>query len=146
MFFVDFLAWTLVLYWIHRAAHAIPALQYAHWDHHWYITNHKDMGWHWSNLFLFNDNWISTLDLWLTEVIPTVLFAWFFDAWWLVVFYYVWAAVIQEAVEHNSRINWYPITSGQWHLTHHQNPSKNFGVFIPVWDKVFGTEQWTTHN
>jgi sterol desaturase/sphingolipid hydroxylase (fatty acid hydroxylase superfamily) len=123
----------------------MPFIQHIHWNHHWYISNHKTT-WHWSNLFLFNDTWISTIDLWITEVVPTLLFAWVFDAWWVLVFYYVWASTVQEAVEHNTKINLYPVTSGQWHLLHHKQADRNFGVFIPVWDKLFGTEQWTSKH
>lgn len=142
---VLFLAWTFLLYWVHRFVHSLSFIQHIHWNHHWYISNHKTT-WHWSNLFLFNDTWISTIDLWITEVIPTLLFAWVFDAWWVLAFYYVWAATVQEAVEHNTKINLYPVTSGQWHLLHHKQADRNFGVFIPIWDKLFGTEQWTTKH
>lgn len=139
-FIVEFLAWTFMLYLIHRAVHVMPLIQHLHWNHHWYVSNHT-MSWHWSNLFLFNDTWISTIDLWITEVVPTVLFAWITGAWWIAVFYYLWAAILQEDLEHNANINMYPLTSGQWHLVHHQQADKNFGVFVPVWDKLFGTEQ-----
>lgn len=124
----------------------MPFIQHIHWNHHWYISNHTTT-WHWSNLFLFNDTWISTIDLWITEVIPTLLFAWLTGAWWIAGFYYVWAATVQEIIEHNCRVNLYPLlTSGKWHLVHHQNASTNFGVFTSLWDSLFGTEQWTTEH
>lgn len=141
MFIIKFIAWTLVLYIIHRLVHITPYLKSIHLDHHRYINQNKTQ-WHWSNLFLFNDTWASTLDLWITEVIPTVIFAWIFDAWWLIVFYYLWAALLQEIIEHDPKFNKYPlITSGRWHLIHHKNLKKNFGLFFPVWDKIFATEQ-----
>lgn len=60
--------------------------------------------------------------------------------WWLFIVYYIWAAFIQEAIEHNPEFNIYPwITSGKWHLQHHTDHSKNYGVFTPIWDKIFGT-------
>ena len=140
-FIVEFITWTLMLYVIHRAIHVTPYLKFIHMDHHRYVNKNKT-SWHWSNLFLFNDTWTSTFDLWITEVIPTLIFAWLFDAWWLAIFYYLWAALIQEIIEHNPKFNKYPfITSGQWHLIHHKNSKKNFGLFFPIWDKIFITEQ-----
>ena len=137
---LEFVSWTLMLYWIHRAVHIVPFLQNLHLDHHKYI-NHHQTGWHWSNLFLYNDTWKSTFDLWISEVIPTVVFAAIFNAWWLVGFYYVWAAFFQENLEHNRNNNFYPLTFGKWHMIHHRKMKKNFGLFTPIWDKIFRTEQ-----
>lgn len=136
-----FVAWTFLLYVVHRLVHVLPVVKWIHWDHHIHIINNKT-GWHWSNLFLFNDTWTSTLDLWITEVIPTIAFSAVTGQWWLCVFYYVWAAFIQESIEHNANFNWYPFTSGKWHLQHHHMSSTNFGLFTPVWDKLFRTERW----
>lgn len=134
-----FLSWTFVLYWIHRAAHRSPLIKHLHRDHHKYINTHPT-SWHWNNLFLFNDTWKSTADLWITEVIPTLLFSYVTGAWWISVFYYLWAALLQETIEHNSNFSIYPwLTSGRWHLVHHRNPKLNFGLFFPVWDILFGT-------
>lgn len=134
------LVWTLVLYAIHRLAHQIPILQRIHNAHHKTIKKNNTSKWHWSNLFLYNDNWLSTVDLWISDIIPTIGVAIIFDAWWIVFFYYVWAAFFQERLEHNNNINWYPFTCGQWHMNHHNNPKCNYGLFFPVWDKVFKTE------
>jgi sterol desaturase/sphingolipid hydroxylase (fatty acid hydroxylase superfamily) len=97
--------------------------------------------WHWSNLFLFNDNWSSTTDLWLTEVLPTILFSFITGQYWLIAFYYVWAAFIQEPIEHNPKFDAPFILSGRRHLIHHNTPKKNYGLFFPIWDKTFGTYQ-----
>lgn len=137
MTLVYFLLWTLVLYWIHRIGHHTPVVRKYHMSHHRYILTH-DVTWHWSNLFLFNDNWESTIDLWITEVIPTILFATLTGEYWIMMFYYVWAAFIQESIEHNSRVDLPGFTSGKWHLIHHNSPV-NYGLFIPVWDILFGT-------
>lgn len=138
---IEFAAWTLLLYWIHRAAHRIPMLAQWHAHHHSYINQQGSKS-HWqaNNLLLFNDNWPSTVDLWTTEVIPTFVFAWITGAWWIAVFYYIWAALLQELLEHRAGFNLYPFTAGEWHLTHHQCPHNNFGLFIPVWDSIFKTE------
>jgi sterol desaturase/sphingolipid hydroxylase (fatty acid hydroxylase superfamily) len=143
---VYFFVWTLILYWIHRIGHTVPILKKFHFDHHRLVLdklrkNEKPTKWHWSNLFLFNDTWKSTVDLWITEVIPTLLFSLVTGQWWLSVFYYVWAAFIQEAIEHDPKFNWPLLTSGQWHLQHHVSSNKNYGLFFPVWDMVFDSHK-----
>jgi sterol desaturase/sphingolipid hydroxylase (fatty acid hydroxylase superfamily) len=139
MSLIYFIAWTFLLYWLHRIIHATPVLQRIHAQHHGYINTHST-AWSWNNLVLFNDNWICTLDLWITDVIPTVAFAWLTGQWWLVAFYYIWAAFIQEQVEHNPKFSLYPyLHSGKWHLVHHKNSNKNFGMFIIIWDILFST-------
>lgn len=135
-----FLVWTFCLYVIHRLAHAWKPMRTLHLDHHRYVANNKT-GWHWSNLFLFNDTWKSTADLWITEVIPTIVVAFALNAPWLCLFYYLWAAFIQESIEHNNRFDLPLLTSGKWHLIHHARPSKNFGLFFPLWDVLFRTNQ-----
>ena len=137
-----FLLWTLMIYWVHRLIHMfrIPFVTEMHWDHHKQVTTDNIKGLHWSNIFLFNDTWKSTADLWLSEVIPTLLFCWAFDQWWLAIAYYLWAAFVQEAVEHNPKCDLYPLlTGGRWHLIHHSDSRVNFGLFFPVWDWLFGT-------
>jgi sterol desaturase/sphingolipid hydroxylase (fatty acid hydroxylase superfamily) len=137
---VAFLAWTFCLYWIHRAGHKIQFVNKFHQDHHLFINRNGGTSWHWNNLFLYNDTWKSTIDLWITEVIPTVIFSAITGHWWIAIFYYFWAALLQEVIEHNPKFNLYPwLTSGQWHLVHHRSQRKNFGLFLPIWDKMFGT-------
>lgn len=134
-----FMVWTLSLYWIHRLAHTIPLLKQVHIEHHRYIRLHNTK-WHWNNLFLVNDNLLSTLDLWISEVIPTIIISYITGHWWITVFYYIWAAFLQENLEHNTNNNYYPFTAGKWHLVHHSNITRNFGLFTPIWDKFFRTE------
>lgn len=128
-----------MLYVTHRSAHALPVIRRIHADHHVHVHQDK-VGWSWKNLILYVDSPKSTADQWITEVIPTLMFCALTGAWWIGAFYYVWAAFIQEAIEHNQSFNWYPyLTSGKWHLIHHSHPTKNYGVFTPLWDKLFGT-------
>jgi sterol desaturase/sphingolipid hydroxylase (fatty acid hydroxylase superfamily) len=138
-YFLYFLAWTFLLYWLHRSAHVLPSLRNFHRHHHVFV-NRYNTGWHWNNLFLFNDNWASTVDLWITEVIPTFVYSWLTGQWWIMIFYYFWAAFLQEELEHRKNLNLYPLTCGMWHLKHHHRPNKNYGLFFPLWDKIFGTE------
>jgi len=135
------LLWTCWLYWTHRLGHIIPGIRQIHNHHHRYISTHTPPQWSWNNLLLFNDNWMSTLDWWFTEVIPTVIFCLITGQWWIAVFHYVYSATAQEQTEHNPNFSWYPwLSAGKWHLHHHLNDAtKNFGPFIVIWDKVFGT-------
>lgn len=137
----EFLLWTFCLYWIHRIIHKIPKLKKIHFAHHRFIAKNPSVRWHWNNLLLVNDNVDSTIDLWITEVLPTVLISILLNAWWLSIFYYLWAAIIQERIEHDDTFNFYPLTSGRWHLIHHKKATRNFGLFFPVWDIVFGTNE-----
>lgn len=134
-----FLLWTFMLYWIHRIGHKVPVIRKFHSIHHGYI-NSTITGWHWNNLFLFNDNWPSTIDLWITEVVPTIIFSWLTGQWWIAAFYYIWAAFLQEELEHRRNLNIPLLTCGEWHLKHHRRSDKNFGLFFPLWDKLFKTE------
>ena len=141
-----FILWTFVIYWMHRAAHIVPFMNKLHADHHKQIAQDTYKGLHWTNLFLYFDSPKSTADQWATEVIPTIVMS-LFVGWWLFAVYYVWAAFIQEAIEHNPKFNFYPfITSGKWHLLHHEDNDKNFGVFFPVWDRLFGTWKGLNDN
>lgn len=136
-FVLYFLLWTFMLYWIHRLSHVIPIIKQIHFSHHKYINSNTPT-WHWNNLFLYNDTPMSTLDLWLTEVIPTFLFSVATGQIWIIVFYYLWAALIQETIEHNRNFNVPLLTSGKWHLIHHGSPY-NYGLLIPAWDILFRT-------
>ena len=144
MIFIDvvyFFIWTFFLYWIHRAGHRIKFVQRYHLEHHKFVNQngvHKSK-WEWNNLFLFNDNKNSTLDLWITEVLPTLVFSFITGAWWIFFLYYVWAALFQEILEHKQNFNLPIFTAGQWHLQHHRNYKTNFGLFLPIWDILFGT-------
>jgi len=137
MILLYFLLWILLLYWIHRLAHILPLVKKYHFHHHKFVLQNKT-GWHWSNIFLFNDDVKSTVDLWITEVIPTIFFCVITTQYWILVFYYIWAAFIQESIEHNEKVNLPILTSGKWHILHHHRPV-NYGLFIPIWDMVFKT-------
>ena len=142
-----FLLWTFMIYWIHRAVHDfnIPYMSDFHWDHHKQVTNENTIGLHWTNMLLINDNIKSTLDLWCTEIIPTIVFCWLTGHWWILIGYYIWAAFIQEAIEHNKNFDWYPfMTSGKWHLEHHKDHRVNLSLFVPIWDILFKTHK--KHN
>ena len=140
MIVVQFILWSFILYICHRLAHSIGFLWYYHCDHHKQISSQTNKGCHWTNCFLFFDTWKSTADQWLIEIIPTILVCFLFSDITLLVLYYFWAVFIQERIEHNPNFDLYPIlTSGKWHLIHHTNYDKNYGVFTSIWDKIFKT-------
>lgn len=135
-----FLLWTLLLYFIHILAHKVPFLWHFHRDHHKQVAMNNVGKWRWHNLFLYIDTFETTVDQWITEVIPTFVFSFITGAWWIFIGYYIWSATFQEVVEHNEKIDIYPYeVSGKWHMVHHTNPDKNYGIIIPIWDIIFNT-------
>jgi len=141
-----FFLWTFFIYWIHRIGHMFPKLFPTHRAHHHFVAN-NEITWSWNNIFLFNDNWDSTFDFWLTEVVPTIIFVIITDQWWLGIGFYLYAAFIQEWFEHNKNFNGYPLyTSGKWHMLHHTNYPCNFGIGTPFWDWVFNTQKRLDHT
>jgi len=137
--FMIFIGWTLYLYLCHRLVHVTPIIKNFHRHHHVFILTNQT-SWKWNNLFLYNDDIVGTIDLWITDVLPTILFCFMFDSWYILLFYWCWAALLQEKLEHNPNVNVFGCTFGKWHLEHHRTPNKNFGLFFPVWDKIFKTE------
>lgn len=137
-----FLLWTLLIYCVHVLAHHIPGIKYIHSWHHSFIIKNEPPTWHWSNIFLYQDDWKSTLDVWITEIMPTIIFCAITEQWWIAIFFYFWSAFIQERIEHNPKFNLFPFfTSGVWHLRHHKKGNCNYGVFHPLWDIIFGTNK-----
>ena len=132
MFVIYFILWTFVLYWLHRFFHNVPILKEMHMVHHMHVTlGTGSSGWNWKHMFLWIDDWKGTVDQWLIEIVPTIIFCWLLDQWWLLAFYWFWAAFVQERIEHNINFNIFPLlTSGAWHLKHHRNCNVNYGVFF----------------
>jgi len=143
IYLVVFLAWTLMLYALHRITHRTRILNKFHSQHHSFINvsiaKKAPQSWKYNNLFLYNDNIPSTIDLWITEVIPTIIFCAITTHWWLFAFYYIWAAFIQEQIEHNPKVDIPILLSGKKHLFHHNNYRCNYGLFFPIWDILFNT-------
>lgn len=138
-----FLLWTLSEYTMHVMVHRVPWLAQVHSHHHKFIAMNNTT-WEWRNIFLWTDSWMCTLDLWIQEVIPTLIIVTLTGHWWLFGCFYIWTAFIQENVEHNPKIHVPWLSSGRWHLQHHINPKSNFGTIATFWDKLFRTEQRVT--
>ena len=134
-----FILWSLSVYLMHRLVHGVRGLGRWHARHHAVVAAGRQ-GWHWNNLLLFNDDWPSTADLWMTEIAPALGCAWLTQAYWPLLAYYLYAALLQERLEHNPRFSLYPwLTAGAWHVAHHRDPRVNFGFLTPAWDILFGT-------
>ena len=145
-YILHFFAWNFVIYWVHVLGHKVQFMSQFHWDHHKYILSQMEgdknpTGWHWNNLFFYNDTWKSTVDLWLTEVIPSLLYSWITGQWWVICFYWFWAAFIQETIEHNPKWDVFGLSAGKWHLLHHTGRDVNYGLMIPLWDILFRTNK-----
>jgi len=140
-FVLYFLLWTFVIYIMHRLAHVVPLLQPFHWNHHYTISRKENDGkFKISHLILYVDNFETTIDQWLTEVIPTIIFCTITGQWWIAILYWIDAAFIQESIKHNPNFNVFPLnTAGRWHLIHHSNSEKNYGIIFPIWDIIFNT-------
>jgi len=139
MILIYFLTWTLLLYCIHRIAHKVKFIKKFHNAHHVYVIKFGSPGWKLHNIILYTDDVPSTIDLYITEVIPTFIFSLITNQWWIFILYYIWAAFLQEELEHRKGLNLPLLTSGAWHLIHHKKANKNFGLFLPIWDILFGT-------
>jgi len=136
---IYFLLWTFCLYWIHVLSHLIKNKSHAH-HHRNFDENAIPSKWSWKNFFIWVDDWQSTKDQWITEVIPTFIFSLFTGQWWILGLYWAWSAFVQEIIEHNNKINLYPfLTSGVWHCYHHKDDKCNYGLFFPLWDIIFRT-------
>jgi hypothetical protein len=72
---------------MHRVVHSSKILGYFHIQHH-KVINSKETKWHWNNVLLYNDDIKSTIDLWITDVIPTLIFCYFTGQWWIFFVYY----------------------------------------------------------
>jgi len=138
-FVILFFLWTLLIYCNHRLAHILPFYR-LHDEHHKLVSENAEPGPNWKNYFLYLDNWKVTTDTWLIEVIPTLIFSYVTGYWIFSLLHYIWTAFLQERLEHNINLDLYPFTSGKWHMNHHTIYNCNYGLFIPIWDRLFGTE------
>lgn len=133
-----FLLWELILYWMHRISHKWHPFKKYHWAHHKAVNN-LEIKWFWQMIFLYQEDWDSTVDLILTELLPTLVFCLITGQWWIMIFWYLWTAFIQEHIQHNPRISSLPLMAGKPHLVHHGDARYNYSVFSPTWDIIFRT-------
>jgi sterol desaturase/sphingolipid hydroxylase (fatty acid hydroxylase superfamily) len=148
LFLVAFLLWLLLAYGIHRLAHWSARWNYLqrwHTVHHhpYYLLRAQRFRWY--HLLLCFGSPAETLDLWFTLTLPLLLLCPLFPAQGLVllVMHYLYEIFFSDArLDHNP--NLYGLLTrvfawGDYHLRHHRNPSRNYGLIITFWDRIFST-------
>lgn len=145
--------WTLAIYWLHRWSHIhhrFNPLWWIHRAHHAEPYLREDSRPQWPKLgqFLF---WLGgvrlSLDVILVMTLPLLAIVWVWPQYALplLVFHYLYEVFLSESVlDHNPRITnratrWF--AWGDFHLHHHVNLKKNYGLMLGLWDFVFGTAQ-----
>ena len=146
--FVGLLVWLWMAYGIHRLAHCPGA-----WNrlHRWHRVHHspgyleEPRRFRWHHALLCFGSVQETLDIWVTLTLPLLLVALWLPQQGavLLLFHYVYEILFSDQrLDHNPRIRG-PLTRvfawGQYHLRHHADPRRNFGLLLTVWDHVFAT-------
>ena len=141
-------AWLGMAYGIHRLAHWPGA-----WNrlHRWHRAHHApaylevSRRFRWHHALLCFGSVPETLDIWLTLTLPLLLVALLLPQQGavLLLFHYVYEILFSDQrLDHNPHIRG-PLTRvfawGQYHLRHHADPRRNFGLILTVWDHVFAT-------
>jgi len=141
MFVIYFFLWTLLLYGVHRLVHILPYIKKIHNEHHRYVMRNKDWYIKWEDLYLSRGNNKVTVDLWITEVIPTLLFCAVTGHWWIFGLYYGWSAFYEKTTKYNRDVDVFLVTWGMWTLTHYRRTTLNFGGIFSLWDMIFKTNR-----
>ena len=142
------LAWTGLAYGIHRLAHHRARwnrLERLHRVHHGptYLEVRRSL--HWHHFLLCFGSPQETLDIWFTLTLPALALAPLFpdQAPWLLGFHYLYEIFLSdERLDHNPRLcgsltryfAW-----GDYHLEHHRDPSRHFGLILTLWDGLCGS-------
>ncbi|MEJ0062639.1 MAG: sterol desaturase family protein [Alphaproteobacteria bacterium] len=141
---------TFFSYWMHRLAHVHKPwnpLWINHKPHHQikYDEHTPVMVYDWREFIFWFGTWKQTLDVWITDTIPTILAACIIGGagWYILAFHYFYHVFLSGGLlEHNVKIKG-PITRilacGQFHMQHHRKFDRNFGFVIGLWDYVFRT-------
>lgn len=136
-----FLLWTGLLYGLHRLAHRWDVLWRWHQAHHAVVYAGANE-FSWRNLVGFYNDWASTFDQWLLEILPTILFIALFPRAWPLGFLYLADNIFAEGItDHNPRICPPLLAMGRYHLAHHVDSRINFDGFTQFWDWVFATRR-----
>ncbi|WP_343564317.1 sterol desaturase family protein [Kiloniella sp. b19] len=136
-----FLVFTFVTYWTHRIAHCWKPLWYLHEAHH-SVPYKGEYEFSLLNLVGWYNDWRSTLDVWVTEVLPMAGLVLLWPATWpLAVLFYIDNVLSEGLTDHNPRINIPGLAMGKYHIEHHKDMSVNFDGYFRLWDKVFGTQR-----
>ncbi len=148
LFLLAVLAWTALGYGIHRLAHhgaGWNPLARLHCAHHAprYLSEPRPLRWH--HLLFWFDTREETLDVWFTLTLPALLIAALLPAQGpaLLGLHYLYEVLLSDGrFDHNPAITG-PITRvlacGTYHLEHHRDPRRHFGLIVTLWDHIFGT-------
>jgi len=140
------LAWTGLAYGIHRMAHQRGTwnlLNRIHRAHHHpdYLKAQRSLRWH--HFLLCFGSLEETLDGWITLTLPALLLALLSPshAPVLLGLHYLYEIFLSDnRLDHNPSIqgglnHWF--AWGEYHLEHHRQPAKHFGLILTFWDVVF---------
>ncbi len=152
-----FLLWTFCSYWIHRCAHI-----HSHKNPLWlvHVAHHRipyfkvqpvrkpALG----QYFFWLGDLLTSLDVIMALTLPIVVITFIWPEYGipLLIFHYFYEVYLSEGVlDHNGRLTG-NITRyfawGSYHLYHHADLNKNYGLMITLWDKVFGTYVFPEEN
>ena len=144
-----FLAWTLLVYAMHRIAHwkikgnFLRALHLAH--HKVDYSNEINRRLKWYNLFFYFGSLNATLDVIMMLTLPAVMIFLLYPRLgaYILVFHYLYEVFLSEGVlDHNPKINGFVtkyFSWGDYHLEHHKRWNCNYSLMVTVWDRVFRT-------
>ena len=152
-----FMAWTFSMYWLHRLSHIhskYNPLWKIHTSHHKvpYIPFQGKVKMCWSQLIFWHGTWQATMDIYMVATAPIVILTIAFPSygWPVLLFHFFYEVFLSGlALDHNIRITG-PITRffawGNYHLYHHVELNKNYGLVITFWDYVFGSATMPADN
>lgn len=136
--FVYFSIFDFFYYWFHRAQHRFPLL----WRYHRF--HHADVNL--SASAAIRHHWMEDAMRYFVMGVPLLLL--FGQPERTLVWLGIFIGVHGMFIHWNSRLRFGPLTSvligPQYHRIHHslqlEHYDKNFGIFLPLWDKLFGTQ------
>jgi sterol desaturase/sphingolipid hydroxylase (fatty acid hydroxylase superfamily) len=146
-----FLAWTFLVYWMHRLSHIHHRhnpLWQLHRAHHMIPYLSQPTGSAAPKIgqfFLWLGTWRTSLDVFLVMTMPAVFIAFFLPRFGIpvLVFHYCYEIFCSEySLDHNPKVQgWLTriFAWGDFHLFHHMMPKRNFSLIITLWDRVFFT-------
>jgi sterol desaturase/sphingolipid hydroxylase (fatty acid hydroxylase superfamily) len=99
----------------------------------------------WHHFLLCFGSVSETLDIWFTLTLPLLVISLVLPVQGaaLLVFHYLYEIFCSDSqLDHNPSLSG-PLTRvfawGEYHLRHHSNPSRNFGLILTFWDRMFAS-------
>lgn len=148
LFLLAVLAWTALGYAIHRLAHHSGEwnlLARLHRAHHApaYLSTPRPLRCH--HLLFWFDTRAETMDVWITLTLPALLIAALLPAQGpaLLALHYLYEILLSDGrFDHNPAIDGAitrVLACGTYHLEHHRQPQRHFGLILTLWDHIFRT-------